>query len=149
MNNSSLYFRTMDIFSISFIILMGVVLAEPWFYGNSTSSELLTFIAFAILILWLILSVVFQKTKKDDFANACSQKAYLVTGKFMLMWLPFLYVIAAFVQGMIDGFTGESRAILEIFSNLSTENIVVTLWLIALTSYLAAFNWFRFRGTAL
>lgn len=146
MNKSTLYFRAMDILSVSFIVLMLIAFLEPLYDGTTGVSQIITYSAFAIFGLFIILIFVFRKTKKDDFAAYCSQKAYHFCGKFLLLWAPMLYIFTASLHGFIDGVRGERSANPGIFAELNIENIIIIMWLITWAVYLAAFNWFRFKG---
>ena len=148
MNKSTLYFRAMDILSISFLILMIFAILEPLLEGTTKPSQLITFVAFAMFGLLIISGLIFRKSKKDDFATLCSQKAYQFSGKFLLLWTPFLYVVAAFFHGVWDGINDQESEPFTIISDLTTENTFIIMWLIAMGAYLASFNWFRFKGIA-
>ena len=148
MNKNTLYFRSMDILSISFLSLMIIAIIEAMLEGTTKPSQLITFLAFAMFGLLIISGLIFRKTKKDDFATLCSQKAYQFSGKFLLLWTPFFYMIAAFFHGVWDGMNNRRSPDFEIISNLNSENLLVIMWLIAMSAYLASFNWFRFKGIA-
>ena len=140
MNKNTLYFRLIDIVSISYCVLIILCFLDLPVWAN--------FLEISFMLLGFSALITIDFARYDEFALQCRDHAFALTGRTTLIFGPLVMVVFIPVgAGFVDGFTGaEPGSAYGRFTFLEPFEIGLAIWVIAFSIYLGSFQWVRFRG---